>query len=1109
MASNSVNNLNNTKSVAFQQDQKQENKDGQPKNLGNRERDLSNYKNKSQIASSPLIGSGKLTLKKKGQLNQLINPFSSYQNERDLKSSQGFYINEDLIMNPRNQMNHNQNSSSINISGVKVSSSSSLQQFGSSTYLNSNNPKYHSSHDIKLGIEMIGHRGANTSHMSGRDNIYQSNPNFGFSTLTSTNKKWSQEQVYTTFYKKRDNNEVILIPEKFWEQDKSFVPFKKIWADHEQINSQMVTQYIQKKQQLEQDDHKNQNHQEQEDLSQDYGHPGVNEYQKKTNKNNRGSSLDAAQKMLHLTNKQMKQKQGKNQNKYEFESVFKTHFQSKQQNGFDKVKNVNNLHLKIVSNQPGNHKEEFHESNADKSGRGVGSLSVIDDNINGKKNGTRNGFLPKMGNKHMQNSSMVDLTMKDEIELQLNQNRYSQNVYDAKIFQIEQQVYNDAYEKIQTNQQQLDKISKKTRVYNKHNIVESLDTQQVVSDKKSSIINNEREFAIQRPSIICCWIDNDQDTWKPQPRIGATLNIAGCDGKREMILIGGISSDMVKDVLVIDAESYLYDTLKHIQELKRQEQEDYKEEINKRKMNKERRLSKISKRNSLLYNVQLNGQNMGGSTPSLKKQKESSVEKSEKEKQQDYEDLFNKYLYGKDNFSQRYNHTTVEIYRRTKLLIFGGEILNNDPSHQAGQQRQKLRPHHRNCLNDLISFDMSTYEWRAHIGRGEIIEARRNHTATMVGQKHMVVIGGLNSEGRALDDLYILDINTFRWINIHVVHNKYVHPFTQGIAYHACCFVSEDENSSSINILGNGYYNLLNQNGNSHKEKKFANGNSVPTFIKEEGLYLFGGVDSTNNYIKNKMFVLKQNGNPPVWIELNTIGKSPDRRCGHSLNYMYNMSIIVIYGGKFESQNYTKYYDDLHVLNLKNLEWIQVNLEGNRKQPRAMHSTCINHKQLIVFGGLNDKGFLKGNIEIVEFDQMIVFKLKRQQNYSLSYHQELTSKQQIKMEDPLLLELMQKGDSKESNQPSTQQPSTALSMQKMKDRVFLIDPEQERIIKKNLDELRNAPHTDQPEEKWKPPQKSQSTNNLQANRFQSHIPLQAPQKTYLPLPLSILKKKDG
>lgn len=58
----------------------------------------------------------------------------------------------------------------------------------------------------------------------------------------------------------------------------------------------------------------------------------------------------------------------------------------------------------------------------------------------------------------------------------------------------------------------------------------------------------------------------------------------------------------------------------------------------------------------------------------------------------------------------------------------------------------------------------------------------------------MVVIGGLNSEGRALDDIYVLDVNTFRWININFLHSKYIHAFPQGIAYHACCFVSDDDN---------------------------------------------------------------------------------------------------------------------------------------------------------------------------------------------------------------------------------------------------------------------------------------------------------------------------
>lgn len=33
-----------------------------------------------------------------------------------------------------------------------------------------------------------------------------------------------------------------------------------------------------------------------------------------------------------------------------------------------------------------------------------------------------------------------------------------------------------------------------------------------------------------------------------------------------------------------------------------------------------------------------------------------------------------------------------------------------------------------------------------------------------------------------------------------------------------------------------------------------------------------------------------------------------------------------------------------------------------------MHSSCVNHKQLVIFGGLNENGFLKGNLDIIEFD---------------------------------------------------------------------------------------------------------------------------------------------
>lgn len=65
----------------------------------------------------------------------------------------------------------------------------------------------------------------------------------------------------------------------------------------------------------------------------------------------------------------------------------------------------------------------------------------------------------------------------------------------------------------------------------------------------------------------------------------------------------------------------------------------------------------------------------------------------------------------------------------------------------------------------------------------------------------------------------------------------------------------------------------------------------------------------------------------------------------HSMSFVSAMSILVIYGGKYESESETRYLDDLNVLNLATLEWFHVNLvAGERRPPRAMHSACVNRR---------------------------------------------------------------------------------------------------------------------------------------------------------------------
>lgn len=78
-----------------------------------------------------------------------------------------------------------------------------------------------------------------------------------------------------------------------------------------------------------------------------------------------------------------------------------------------------------------------------------------------------------------------------------------------------------------------------------------------------------------RPSISFCWIGSDDDSWRPQPRVGCSLNLVGSFGQQlKILLIGGMSSEMVKDVLFIDPDNYTYITLRKYEEQKKLENEN-------------------------------------------------------------------------------------------------------------------------------------------------------------------------------------------------------------------------------------------------------------------------------------------------------------------------------------------------------------------------------------------------------------------------------------------------------------------------------------------------------------------------------------------------------
>jgi hypothetical protein len=68
-------------------------------------------------------------------------------------------------------------------------------------------------------------------------------------------------------------------------------------------------------------------------------------------------------------------------------------------------------------------------------------------------------------------------------------------------------------------------------------------------------------------------------------------------------------------------------------------------------------------------------------------------------------------------------------------------------------------------------------------------------------------------------------------------------------------------------------------------------------WIKEEGIYFFGGQDSTFEPLAS-LYILKIDVRPLHWIIPETKGLPPDARYDHSMVYNELLGLLVIYGGR-------------------------------------------------------------------------------------------------------------------------------------------------------------------------------------------------------------------
>lgn len=298
-------------------------------------------------------------------------------------------------------------------------------------------------------------------------------------------------------------------------------------------------------------------------------------------------------------------------------------------------------------------------------------------------------------------------------------------------------------------------------------------------------------------------------------------------------------------------------------------------------------------------------------------------------------------------------------------MIYGGEKQYNNV----------LRV--RECLNDLRAFIVETNEWKFIKTWGDFIEGRRNHAGVLVS-KYLIIYGGINNNGHYLNHLANLNLETQKW-SICETENK-----DDPLAFHTMCPVFRSE----IKIIT--LYHPYEHNNN--------NKNATMKNVIEEGIYCFGGKDR-NNQCNNTLKILKIGKKPLFWLYPETYGSPPSPRYHHSMSYQENLNLMVIYGGR---NDVLGIYSDIFVLRMSNMTWYNVDVHGDfLMKERFAHCCASFSDKFIVFGGVTQKGFAKGEVLVFEMNAKIVNKLIHEEN--------------LKRKQKILMDNKEKGENLQEN----------------------------------------------------------------------------------------------
>ncbi|KAG8363912.1 hypothetical protein BUALT_Bualt19G0071800 [Buddleja alternifolia] len=127
-------------------------------------------------------------------------------------------------------------------------------------------------------------------------------------------------------------------------------------------------------------------------------------------------------------------------------------------------------------------------------------------------------------------------------------------------------------------------------------------------------------------------------------------------------------------------------------------------------------------------------------------------------------------------------------------------------------------------------------------------------------------------------------------------------------------------------------------------------------------MFVFGGTNGSKKV--NDLHILDLVSRE--WTRPECCGNPPCARESHTANVVGDEK-LVIFGGSGEGE--ANYLNDLHILDLKIMEWSSPEVKGNIPAPRDSHSSVVVGNRLFVFGGDSGDRY-QGDVSVLDMNKL-------------------------------------------------------------------------------------------------------------------------------------------